>query len=444
MLGFVTSFISAVPLSLAALGALSLAASPGSAQQVRGRLAFDLGPTYNRLEGVPISVGPILETVEDAPWRVQALIMIRPDPELANDLDRVGFRVRVEKFLFGNRVFRLGGAGWSQVQSIEDRGLSNLESSLGTLIFHDDRRDYYEGMGGAAYGILEPGDTPLLFGLEFRAEHYAPIPPGNPATIFDNNTPWRAQPLVADGWQSVLTGGVHVDTRPDDPDGPFNGWWVRAEVTQGVWGDWAFLAATDTDGNPIARMGTPATDLTMGRLDARRYNTLFNLGIDFRVLLTGSLTNAALPAQWQHAPGGAGTLPGYDLFAIDCGARGSTLVPDRPLISVPFYPHYGCDRVARAQAAVSGYLGFRIGRQSRNQFWETGGMDLELVPQWTLFVNAARGWAADDPVFPRTDSETLYDVGGGILMGDVGVFAAYPLTGTDQDIQIVVRLERRF
>jgi hypothetical protein len=93
---------------------------------------------------------------------------------------------------------------------------------------------------------------------------------------------------------------------------------------------------------------------------------------------------------------------------------------------------------------VSGYLGFRIGRQSQNQFWETGGMDFELIPQWTVFFNAARGWAAEDGVFPRVDSETLYDIGGGITLGDVGVYAAYPLTGTDQDVQIVVRLERRF
>jgi hypothetical protein len=414
------------------------------AQNVRGRLAFDLGPTYNRLEGLPVSVGPIFETIEDAPWRVQALVIIRPDPELANDLDRVGFRARVEKFFARNRTFRLGLAGWSQVQWMEDRGLSNLETSLGTLIFHDDRRDHYEGMGGAAYAVLEPANTPLLFGVEVQAEHHAPIAPGDPASIFDNNLSWRAQPLAADGWQSVVTGAVHVDTRPDDPDGPFNAWWVRAEVTQGVTGDWQFVRADDPDGNPVDRAADVPNDLTMGRLDARRYNTFMNLGIDFRLLVTGALTDSPLPPQWQHAPGGAGTLPGYDLFAIDCGARSTTIVPDRPGIIADFYPHYGCDQIALFQASVSGYLGFRIGRQSQNQFWETGGMDFELIPQWTVFFNAARGWAAEDGVFPRVDSETLYDIGGGITLGDVGVYAAYPLTGTDQDVQIVVRLERRF
>jgi hypothetical protein len=43
-----------------------------------------------------------------------------------------------------------------------------------------------------------------------------------------------------------------------------------------------------------------------------------------------------------------------------------------------------------------------------------------------------------------TDTETLYDVGAGIVLGDFGVYGAVPLTGDDRSLRFFVRLGARF
>ena len=64
---------------------------------------------------------------------------------------------------------------------------------------------------------------------------------------------------------------------------------------------------------------------------------------------------------------------------------------------------------------------------------------------WIVFFDAARGWAhAGSESRGATDTRALYDVGAGILLGDLGIYGAVPLTGSDRGMKFFVRLGPRF
>jgi hypothetical protein len=62
-----------------------------------------------------------------------------------------------------------------------------------------------------------------------------------------------------------------------------------------------------------------------------------------------------------------------------------------------------------------------------------------------VFFDAARGWVhKESELRGAADTPNLYDVGAGILLGDIGIYAAVPLTGTDRAANFFVRLGPRF
>jgi len=417
-------------------------------ESIRGRFLFDFGPTYNRVEGLPISIGAIIETIQDNPFRVQGRAIIRVEDDIPLDLDRAGFQVQAEKFFGSNRRYSVGAAGWSQLVWIEDRGISNLETSLATFFFHDDRRDYYDGIGVAAFGRYAPTNSPLQIVLQYEFEEQAPMNTSGASSIFRNGDLWRLQPLAASGRLHSIIGTVVYDTRPRRPDGPFNGWYARARVQQAVTGSLVNLSSRDESGALVTDLPDPDNNLTTSLIDIRRYNAIADVGINLRLLAGGSLTNKPLPPQLQHAIGGVGSLPGYHLFELDCGARtaNANIVPERATLAVGFYRFYGCDRFILAQIQVTGYLGFKIAAGQDRSVWEgPASFTLNLVPQWAVFANAGRGWSSMDPqVTTALDEDMAYDVGGGLFFGDIGFYGAYPLTGAEKSVKGVVRLQSRF
>jgi hypothetical protein len=111
-----------------------------------------------------------------------------------------------------------------------------------------------------------------------------------------------------------------------------------------------------------------------------------------------------------------------------------------------FFPYYGCDRTALFSAEYRGGFDFHWGGfdvwDEENDDWD---WDIDASPNWIVFFDAARGWAhADSELRGARDTETLYDVGAGILLGDVGIYTAVPLTGEDRGLRFFVRLGPRF
>ena len=414
---------------------------------VRGQFLFSFGPFFSRVEGIPVSVGLRLETVQDDPWRFEGVIVARAEQDISDNLERIGFRSRVEKSL-SNTLFRVGVTGSWLVESIEDRGLSDLESSLSGFVFHDDRRDYANRLGGGPYIVVNPPDSPLAAGIQFRIDDYEALEAGGPSSIFKSGL-WREQPLVAQGMVRSLVTQIQYDSRPEGDDGsPISAWWARGELTKGIGGDLTNPTVRETVSlMPLPDLPAANSNFTAAEFDVRRYNAIGDVGINFRASGGGSLTDDPLPAQFQHALGGDGTLPGYAPFASDCGARATLVSANDPVLSrFRLFPYYGCDRYVLLQAQVVGYFGFRLGGTNRRNAWQgPGGFNFNVVPQWTVFFDAGRGWTNLDDTFPGVrDEDWRYDVGGGLLIDQLGVFAAYPLEGPNKTVKFVLRLQQRF
>jgi len=200
-----------------------------------------------------------------------------------------------------------------------------------------------------------------------------------------------------------------------------------------------------------------SSDFRAGFMDLRRYARL-GPAADIRVrgVIAGSLDDEPLPPQFQHALGGAGSLPGYGLMSVDCGARSSVYSAMRTTDSGtrrhPAYASYGCDRVALFQAEYRGTFTVDLGLGGGNE-WEEWNEDwdwypaVDFSPSWSVFFNAGRGWSLADQTsgsFFGPDTDTYADVGVGILLGDIGLYWAYPLQGADKDVNFFLRIDHRF
>lgn len=422
----------------------------GTRRRDRGRLVHDLGfgrswitvrssSSYNRVEGLPVMFGPIIETDGGNPMRVEAFGIWRTESGLNFDTDRMGYLVRMEQFLGGHRAVRVGLGARSVVDPIETSGLSALESSLSTFLFHKDYRDYFERKGWQAYLRVAPPGSPLDATLEYRSEEHGVLAPGGPWALVDNDLPWRPQPIIGEGALRSVAARLELDTR-SDADDPADGWYASARFEQGVGGSLTLPVVPTPDGSATARNLDERFSSFL--LDLRRYNRVGpGSRLNFRVVMGGTPKEEALPPQFQHALGGEGSLPGYRLFEADCGVRSVTLTYG----ATAFFPAYGCDRFALFQVEYRGGLSldFRLGSDQAdwNDPWDAWAVDLS--PNWVLFFDAGKGWAADGPV-ARQDTQALYDLGAGLLLGDLGVYWAMPLGGEDRKPNFFVRLGRRF
>jgi hypothetical protein len=392
----------------------------------RAELAFRVTANYNRIEGLPIGIGPDIRSGGANPTRLEALAIWRTDVGPLTNTNRMGYVARLEQFI-GND-FRIGGSVRSTVDPIEGGSLTNLEASLAAAMLHEDQRDYFEREGWSAYIRIQPRRSPFDLTIEYRDERHSTVSPRDPWTLFNRDDPWRDQPFVAEGRIRLIDGSVSWDTRRGDGFVQ-NGWYLRAGVTRGLEGTLDLGPADPA--NPVAAT-FDAAGLSAGVIDIRRYAPVGWIGsLGLRFVAGGSLDGEALVPQFQHALGGAGTLPGYPLLSVDCGARGFTLTAT----GQRFFPSYGCDRYALAQVEYRGGVDIRIGHDNRH--------DVDADIDWTVFFDAARGWAlGEDPT--RADTETLYDAGAGVILGGFGVYGAVPLTGEDREFRLFVRLGPRF
>lgn len=405
------------------------------------------GEDYNRVEGLPVTAGPILDTGGRNPFRVRAHVIWRSQGQAPLATDRLGYRVSGEQFIGGRRAFRVGGGIHSTVSPVESWGLSDRENAWSTFLLHTDHRDHFERRGWWALARATPRSHPVELTLEYRDEEHGSLGAGDPWTLFRRDRIWRAQPMAAEGSlrSAVLT--AQLDTR-DDPSDPMDGWLVRTSWQQGLGGSLALpageVAMNAEEGSGI---DTPALDARFSSafLDVRRYQPIGGRGaLALRGVLAGSPDGDLLPPQFQHALGGAGSLPGYPSFAGDCGARTTQLRVTRDGDEATMYPFYGCDRMALAQVEYRGPLNVDFGwghpgETNRRRHASHGGAS------WAVFFNAGRGWAAGDwGQVQRMDPATMYDAGLGLLLGRAGIYWAVPMGEGMRGSTFTVRMNRRF
>jgi hypothetical protein len=416
-----------------------------------GYSRFDLrtGTNYNRVEGLPVLFGPVIQTGGFAPTRIEAMGILRTASGDLFDTERMGYQVKVEQFI-GSKALRVGGSLRSVVEPVESWNLTNLEASLSTFLLHDDQRDYYEREGWGAYVRWAPRRTPIDATIGYWDENHDVRAARDPWTLFGDGG-WRQQTLVGVGNLRALSGRFEFDERDSD-EYASRGFFFAAQATRGLKGSLAIPQQFALAGDPTTAIPIPAIDLnekfSTGLADLRWYSRVGrDATLAFRAVGGGSLDGKSVPPQFQHALGGAGTMPGYDLFSGDCGARRIPVATEADA-KPSFYPYYGCDRFALGSVEYRGGFDFGFGGN-----WDWWGHDdeehewhVDASPNWMVFFDAGKGWALSDS---RTrsgarDTEVLYDAGAGVTLGGFGIFGAIPLNGDHRKMNIFIRLGARF
>lgn len=405
------------------------------------RLSIRAGTSYNRVEGLPILLGPVINTGGRYPLRFDALATFRTQSGLS--LDDMGYWVRLEQSMGGGPRFRLGAAAYSEVQPIEDRGLSDLETSLTAAIFHRDLRDYFQNEGWQAYVDMEALNAPVAARLTYSLEDHYEVAPGDPWTLLRRDAEWRPNALVGRGTLASLEAELEVDNR-NNPENPSDGWYLRAAVRQGLHGDLMVPGYRETPTGPELAPTPASTTSTLATVDLHRYARVDpDSDLRLRLFFSGSLDREPLPPQWQRALGGVGSLPGFRRFALDCGARQAPVLVNSGDEERTTYPFYGCDRTVLFQAEYREEFSFDLDLSPDDEAWDSWRWwpNVDLTVAWLLFLDAGRGWSFTPG---GTDTGALADIGTGILLGKLGLYWAYPLNGDDRRVNFFMRLQYRF
>jgi hypothetical protein len=424
---------------------------PPPGTEGRADILFAAGRGYNRVEGMPITIGPVVETGGANPLHLRGLLIYRTEAGWSFRSDDIGYYLRGEQYLGGHRAWRAGITLHSLIEPIEAWKVSDLENGLATFLFRQDQRDHYDRQGWAIFADHQPPGHPLSLGVEVRFEKHGSEPAGSPLTLFRNEDPWRPQPLVAEGSLHTLVGRAALDRR-DRPDDPAFGWIARVEVEQTLSPDLAIPAHVPLgqagEPPPVVVERVPVPHFGRAWADVRQYNRIGpGARLNFRAA-GGGRTFGTLPPQRQYALGGAGTLPGFPLFALDCGARQAQVLRlsdaeadegDAPR----YFGSYGCDRFLLLQAEYRGKLSLRFQ-------WPGGGWQedderaplrvvptWDAAPDWVAFFDAGRAWSE------RGSEELALDLGLGIAFQRLGVYLAVPLT-SGGSVRLFGRVGPRF
>lgn len=391
---------------------------------------------YNRVEGLPISVGPRIRLGHTNPTMLEGLLIYRSAAGVHPDRDQVGYDVRVEQFLGGGRTASFGARLYSEVDVIQRWGLSDREASLATFVLHRDYRDEYQREGWSGFLRLARPGWPYDLTLEYRDEENRSRAPRNPWVLLYPNQEWRPEPVVAEGSLQTLRSRLTYDTR-NEPFDPSAGWYVRAELEQGLGGSLVSPELVDSGAVSFPARTAPAT-FTTAFVDLRRYARLSpSSRMAVRALLAGSLNGHTLPPQRQLTLGGEGTLPGFGLLQFDCGARATT----GELGDNRFYPYFGCDRMVLVQLEYQANFPFAR-RLSRALFRD---FDLGNAVRWAVFFDAGRAWIEPGARAGRRGGEDNFsaDGGFGVRFGRVGAYWALPLSGSGHGLNFFIRIVPR-
>jgi hypothetical protein len=404
--------------------------------------------TYNRVEGLPVLVGPSVG--RDLGWgraRIDALGVVRTVGRFDRAEHTFGHNVRLEVEVGEESGVRFGGRLFDVVDAVEDWHLGDGEVGLATFFLHRDYRDYFNRHGASVYAgvYLTPASDVIV---SFSDQRWAARGTRDPFTLFRNGDSWRPNPAMDDGSLHILSGTFRFDTR-NDADDPWSGWFIKADLEQGR-GTLTTLGATDF----FVRNATPGPmQYTRGFVDIRRYNRLSPDGqLNLRLVLGGWLNGDPLPLQRRLSLGGPGTLPGFDFRRAPNGADVLTCSSGDAAAAVIGAPAQ-CDRVALAQIELRGDIRFDPFGVFDDE-WRPWRQGYGRGAQWVVFADAGRGWL----VTHATDADELTyvrnrlpkagtfrtDVGLGLVLDNVGFYVAKALSNKDSPVNFFVRLKPRF
>ena len=401
-------------------------------------LFFVAARTYNRVEGLPVLVGPRFRRPTN--WgriEVEALGVVRTAGPVRWDRGTLGHDASFDLRLGVRNGLTLGGRAFDVIAPVESWQLTDTEAGLATFVLHRDLRDYYGRHGWeASLGgrIGEEASLRLVAG----SEQWRAVEERRPYTLTRDTERWRVNAPMDVGRVDLASVRLRIDTRERVQSPLLGGWYVNADVERGS-------GTITRDPGPLLALPVPEeVTYTRGFIDGRRYNRLSpGTELNLRIIAGGSIGGDRLPLQRRLSVGGPGAVEGYDFRrnwydAADlftCG--GIADWAGRPAL---------CDRVALAQVEL---------RQKLDWNWYRNGekwMRLrDLTPAWVIFADAGRGWTTPKSSSPASHGRGLpplssfrTSLGVGLDLGDIGVYLAKSVSTPKEGVNVIVRLGRRF
>ena len=405
-------------------------------------LVASAGP-YNRVEGLPIHLGPqVRQVFRRSVLDAGALAIIRTAGRFAADNSDVGHDAHVEVRTRGRDGVAIGARVFSVIDPVESWQQSDLEVGLASFILRRDYRDYFTRSGGTVHAAVFTRALGGGLTLSYGHERWGGRPRRDPFTLFRNEMEWRPNPVLDDGRLHLLNATLRADTRNSE-DRPWSGWYILADFEHGS-GRLTALGLT-SPGVRSARPGGVSYD--RGLVDVRRYNRLSpRTQLNFRLVTGGWIGGDELPLQRRLSVDGPGAVPGFDFRAAEggedvatCGGASGFAAGGRPA---------QCERIALVQAEFRNDLRFDLFRHAE---WDDV-IQAGSNAAWVVFVDAGRGWlvrsgsgsagyGADE--IPALSSFRA-DVGAGIDLRLIGFYVAKALSDRDEPLNFFVRLRHRF
>lgn len=396
---------------------------------------------YNRVEGLPISIGPaIVGRRRWGTFHLDAAAVVRTGSSFDDAHGDVGHAARAEVRFGRGAGFGIGARLFNIVQPVESWQLSDAEVALGSFLVHRDYRDYHQRHGARVYAnVYATPDLTLTAG--FSDERWSSRELRDPFTLFHNQDAWRPNPMMDEGLFHVASARVTYDTRTDEDD-PWSGWFVTTDFESGR-GSYTSIAPTSN-----ARV-VPSGPISYARgfLDARRYNHLWpDAQLNLRLVLGGWLNGDEMPLERRLSVDGPGSLPGFDFRSARSSPEVGTCATSGGIPGVPTE----CDRIALMQMEYRGNLHLNVTPDWDE--WPGGRYRSNTEAQWVLFLDTGRGWrvgAADTVMtYPRGRmppfSSFRTDLGLGFDFGYFGIYGAKSVSRPDEPVNFFVRLRHRF
>ena len=400
-------------------------------------LSLETFRTYNRVEGLPIQVGPTFSfpTPNEGEARFDFRAIFRTESDPTDRRETYGFLARGEWETKGSTRGGIGGTWSRTVNPIEEQPLSLSEIGLATFLFGRDYRDYYEQQGAGGHAFIYPLRW-LRLEASARWQKESSVPASDPVALSDPD-PWRPNPLIDDGHYTLIRGRVDLDTR-NNAFTPTSGWLVQAWYEHGSSDDVAPVTLPVEVRPPIPTF----RDYTFQRIwfDARKYARINAISrVNLRLAGGGWVGGDPLPVQRRLSIGGPDILAGYGFRDQNCAPPGFTDPAKAAL----------CDRMLTAQAE----LRFRFRLPLREKLALREWLVLERLfgrdyADIVAFGDMGKAWLTGDgpgrvpnnklPVL----SEFEYDAGLGLDLDGLALYIATPLNNWDP--RFTLRIQRRF
>jgi hypothetical protein len=395
------------------------------------------------VEGLPVRLGA------DLNWRsgyVQTQLRGYGIFRTAGDYDDtdredIGYNVDASvRYARGSRAVMVGGRYFDVVVPTQAWPLELNEVGWSTLLWHQDYRDYFMRRGFSGFLTVEPSHHITLTGQVARVEETS-IAARDPWTLklwsqWRHDEPWRPNIVVDEGDFTIFSASAEYDSRPSRRSRG-SGLLIRFNWERGFGDDVVEYPLPAFVREPLL---LESYTWDRAQLDVRLYQRVDWGGqLRLRGFWAGTVGEQPLPVQRRYSLGGPDPMNGFEFRKYACNI--GVIDPSTPGL---------CDHVLLFQAEYRGHIGFGLfddGLWSRrgarpepngildwdweDWFWFDG-------PTIVLFSNAGTGWLDGEDV-PALG----VDLGAGIELGSVGLYAALPVT-EGGPVCWTLRIERRF